>query len=279
MGLPVKLIVSLSIVGILLAGCAVLQPPNARARALLAAKHFEMLSPAGYTLAAVAQHGSDVQWLTVFTEGDGASWPQPSVHPRDPTPGRPLGLYLALAHYEQVASSAEAVAYLGRPCQYLDEETLRTCPPAWWTLGRFGTVPLALMNARLDELKALAPNAKLRLVGYSGGGAMAALLASRRSDVACLVTVAAPLDTDAWTRAKNVSLLSQSSNPLDAAAALRGLPMTHFSGGSDDVVPPGVNQLFLDQAQTRERLQSGFDHDTQWLKAWPSLAAESCLAN
>lgn len=279
MGLPVKLVVSLSIVGILLAGCAVLQPPNARARALLAAKHFEMLSPAGYTLAAVAHHGSDVQWLTVFTEGDGASWPQPSVHPRDPTPGRPLGLYLALAHFEQAASSAEAVAYLGRPCQYLDEETLRTCPPSWWTLGRFGTAPLGLMNARLDELKTLAPNAKLRLVGYSGGGAMAALLASRRNDVACLVTVAAPLDTDAWTRAKNVSPLSQSSNPLDAAAALRGLPMTHFSGSRDDVVPPGVNQQFMQEAQTLEVVMPGFDHDALWLKAWPSLAAASCLTN
>lgn len=135
------------------------------------------------------------------------------------------------------------------------------------------------MNARLDELKDQAPNAVLRLVGYSGGGAAAALLAAQRSDVACLVTVAAPLDTQAWTLAKNVSALSESQNPLDVAAKLRGMPMTHFSGGSDNVVPPSVNQQFMQQAQTREVVKPGFDHDVQWLKAWPALAAASCLTD
>ena len=266
-----------------LCGCgtpgSMLQTSDERARATLAANGFELLPASPYVLAALHPTPGPPQRLTVFIEGDGASWPRPSVPPSDPTPGKPLSLLLAVAHVNAQLPPGEAVAYLGRPCQYLSGGDLANCPGAWWTLGRFGTAPLKLMNARLDALKAQLPNAALRLVGYSGGGAAAALLAAQRSDVACLVTVAAPLDTNAWTRAKNVSALSESQNPLDVAAQLRGMPMTHFSGADDDVVPRGVNQKFMQAAQTREQLQSGFDHDAQWLKAWPALALASCLTN
>ena len=246
---------------------------------MLADKLFAVLQPQGKTLAALYPASGSTKWLTVFIEGDGATWPTPSQPPADPTPGKPLGLLLALAHAGIALQAGEAVGYMGRPCQYLSPGDLANCPGAWWTLGRFGTAPLKLMNARLDDLKAQLPSATLRLVGYSGGGAAAALLAAQRSDVACLVTVAAPLDIDAWTRAKNVSALSESQNPLDAAAQLRGMLMTHFSGADDDVVPRGVNQKFMQSAQTREQFQPGFDHDAQWLKAWPGLAAASCLTN
>ena len=264
-------------------GCATqgswLQTPDERARVVLAANQFELLPASPHVLAALHAATGKPQRLTIFIEGDGASWPRPSMPPLDPTPGKPLSLLLAVSHANAPAHLGEAVAYLGRPCQYLLPGDLASCPVAWWTLGRFGAVPLRLMSARLDELKAQAPNAILRLVGYSGGGAAAALLAAQRSDVACLVTVAAPLDTAAWTRAKNVSALSESQNPLDVAVTLRSIPMTHFSGGNDDVVPAGVNQRFMLQAQTFAVVKPGFDHDTQWLKAWPSLAAASCLVN
>ncbi len=264
-------------------GCATqdswLQTPDERARVVLAANQFELLPASPQGLAALHAAKGNPQRLTIFIEGDGASWPRPSVPPFDPTPAKPLSLLLAVSHANAPSQVDEAVAYLGRPCQYLLPGDLASCPVAWWTLGRFGTVPLRLMNERLDELKAQAPNAKLRLVGYSGGGAAAALLAAQRSDVACLVTVAAPLDTEAWTLAKKVSALSESQNPLDVADTLRGIPMTHFSGSNDDVVPAGVNQRFMLQAHTLEVMKPGFDHDTQWIKAWPSLASTSCLVN
>ena len=253
------------------------QTPNERAASLLSDNRFELLAKSPHTLAALQSTSGSPKKLTVFIEGDGASWPKPALPPADPTPGNPLALLLAVAHTNMPASSGEAVAYLGRPCQYLQAADLTTCPVGWWTLGRFGEVPVNLMNARLDELKARAPNAALRLVGYSGGGAVAALLAAQRGDVTCLVTVAAPLDIDAWTRAKNVSALIESLNPLGVAAKLHQLPMTHFSGDRDNVVPLGVNQQFLHRAQTSDKIKVGFDHDMPWLKAWPSLAAESCL--
>jgi pimeloyl-ACP methyl ester carboxylesterase len=246
-------------------------------------RQFEVLMPQGKTLAAFYPANDSANgpptMMTVFIEGDGASWPAPSVPPADPTPGKPLGLQLALAHADKARQPGEAVAYLGRPCQYLTADALGDCPVAWWTRGRFGDAPMGLLNARLDDLQSKAPKSKLRLVGYSGGGAVAALLAAQRADVACLVTVAAPLDTEAWTRANNVSQLSESRNPLMTAAALRGKPMAHFVGSDDTIVPSGVNARFLQAAQSMESVEKGVDHEGPWLSIWARLARQSCLGH
>ena len=267
-----------ALVGACASGSSPWQTPEAEARALLAGNGFELLASPPDVLAAVRPSRSPTRLLTVFIEGDGAVWPRPSVPPADPTPDNPLALRMAVSHLAQPSQPGEVVAYMARPCQYLQSEVLASCPVQWWTTGRLGAAPLALLNERLDQLKLKAPGAALRLVGYSGGGAVAALLAEQRRDIACLVTVAAPLDTDAWTRAKNVSPLSGSRNPTDSAAALRGLPMTHFSGAADSVVPAGTNQRFMAAAQTVETPLQGFNHDSQWLRAWPSLAQASCLS-
>lgn len=276
-----RILASLALVAAL-AGCATsptgwLQTPDARGRSLLVGSGFEILPISSPVLAAVQHERGAPKLLTVFIESDGATWPRPWQPPDDPTPGNPLALHLAIDHAARTARPNEAVAYLGRPCQYLAPAQLAACPLSWWTRGRFGREPLALLSAQLDALKLRAPGAALRLVGYSGGGAAAALLAAQRGDVACLVTLAAPLDTDAWTQAKKVSPLSESINPLGMAATLRGVPMSHFSGSADSVVPPGVNQRFLQLAQTQEVVKTGFDHDGQWQKAWPALVKDSCL--
>jgi esterase/lipase len=49
------------------------------------------------------------------------------------------------------------------------------------------------MDAAVTALKRASGASRLRLVGYSGGGVMAMLLAARRDDVAQVVTIAAPL--------------------------------------------------------------------------------------
>lgn len=255
-----------------------LRSPDQQARSLLSAQKFHVVPPSAAVavplLAAIKPAVSAPRRLTVFIESDGSPWPRPSLPPADPTPSRPLALHLAAAYLPQ---PDEAVAYLGRPCQYLSAAQVAACPVQWWTIARFGAEPLALLNRQIDVLKAEAAGAALQLVGYSGGGTVAALLAARRGDVACLVTVAAPLDTSAWTLAMKVSPLRESHNPADVALALQKLRMTHFSGSFDAVVPAGVNALFMARARTQETVQAGFSHDAGWLDAWPALARSSCL--
>lgn len=211
--------------------------------------------------------------LTVYIEGDGAEWPALRTPPADPTPANALALRLALR------DAAERVAYLGRPCQYLERDALAECPPRLWIGARYGTEVLAIMENALDALLRATGARRLRLVGYSGGGVIAALLAARRDDVACLVTVAAPLDIVAWAAALGITPLTESLNPLDHARAFAGVAQTHFAAAEDAVVPVHTLTRLLDALPgTRVTVIDAFDHDCCWVHAWEKLRARTCLA-
>ncbi len=135
--------------------------------------------------------------VTVYIEGDGAPWRDLFSPPADPTPRDPVALRLALE------DPAPAVVYLARPCQYVARmapPAARHCDPRYWTGARFAPEAVAAVNAAIDRAKRESGAARIRLVGYSGGGVIAALLAERRDDIELLVTVAAPLDVAGWIR-------------------------------------------------------------------------------
>ena len=125
------------------------------------------------------------------------------------------------------------------------------------------------------------PYTKIGLVGYSGGGAIAALIAARRPNVAWLVTVAANLDHKYWTNLHNLTPLSGSLNPADYAARLQSLPQLHLVGGKDTIVPPQVSQSyvnkFTDTSHIKVRRMTGFDHECCWVKVWPQLLCDDRL--
>ena len=112
--------------------------------------------------------------ITIYIEGDGAEWRGKYEPPRDPTPDNPLTLRLALR------DPGASVAYLGRPCQYLDDAALAQCPSLLWMQGRYGEPAVTMMSAAVDLLLLAASAQRVRLVGYSGGGVMAALIAAQR---------------------------------------------------------------------------------------------------
>jgi pimeloyl-ACP methyl ester carboxylesterase len=113
------------------------------------------------------------------------------------------------------------------------------------------------------------------LVGYSGGGAVAALVAARRDDVARLITVAANLDHAAWTTHHRLAPLRGSLNPADLAQRLEVLPQVHLAGAKDRVVPPAIAESYLGRMDDRSRARlvvvEGADHDCCWVAAWPDL--------
>src|SRR3546814_2839304 len=63
-----------------------------------------------------------------------------------------------------------------------------------WTSARFSDGVIVSMSDALDRLKEEAGASSLDLVGYSGGGGVAVLLAARRRDVVSIVTIAGNLD-------------------------------------------------------------------------------------
>jgi hypothetical protein len=257
------------------AACAVVQSPTEQARTLAAAAGFEPLTVADSRLRAYAKSAAagPHDRATVYIESDGAPWRFADEPPADPTPLRALVLGMA------IADPSPAVAYLGRPCQYLSAAELQKCDPRLWMQARFSTDAVAAMNAAVDSIKQRYGVRQIDLVGYSGGGAMAALLAARRDDVSCLVTIAAPLDTNAWTDALRVSRLDLSQNPADQAERLRDLPQTHLRGLRDTLVPPSTTARYLSRTPRATVIdKANFDHRCCWQDEWRELRRATCLA-
>lgn len=80
----------------------------------------------------------------------------------------------------------------------------------------------------------------IELIGYSGGGVLAALIAARRTDVRRIVTVAANLDLAVWTRTLGVDAMRNSLDPAREADRIEAIPQYHLAGASDEAVPPSV---------------------------------------
>lgn len=226
--------------------------------------HAEELAAGPFHLLALTRRlAPDSETLTVYIEGDGAPWASPWHPPRDPTPLKPIALAMA------AADTAVAVVYLGRPCQYLAAVELTTCDPSWWMDRRFAPEVLIAYDEALTRLKATLGTLRLRLVGYSGGGVIAALLAERRSDVESLVTVAAPLALNEWAAWHNLTPFTGSSDPY---LGLDRLPLgVHWAGEKDKIVPPKIIENFVRKKGGRIFIIPGYDHECCWTREWAHL--------
>jgi pimeloyl-ACP methyl ester carboxylesterase len=119
---------------------------------------------------------------------------------------------------------------------------------------------------------------RLTLGGYSGGGALATIVAARRPDVVLLITVAGNLDHDDWTSYHQVPPLTGSENPANEITALRSIPQRHYVGGRDRIIPPGLARRFAGRFPPDERptlvVEPDFDHQCCWAESWPRIYSE-----
>jgi pimeloyl-ACP methyl ester carboxylesterase len=154
-----------------------------------------------------------------------------------------------------------------------------------WTEGRFSPAAISLGNKAIDALlQRLAPYStqqqlQIRLVGYSGGGAYAALLASKRTDVSCLITIAAPLDIEAWSHLQQIAPLRTSLNPASPSQRLPKIDQAHWVGGKDPIVPPQSIGIFLTNnasPNTQVHVLPKANHLEPWASQWPELLQKSC---
>jgi hypothetical protein len=209
--------------------------------------------------------------ITVYIEGDGFAWRTRSAASADPTPIDPLGLKLALNHPEGTA------AYLARPCQYVGGNNTRGCDKTFWTDKRFSEEVVAASNQAITALKAKFGATQLQLVGYSGGGAIATLVAARRDDVIRLITVAGNLDHQAWTDAKQLSPLTGSLNSADYWRVLSDIEQIHFTGGNDPIIGTFVAQSYQQYYKEDKNINiitlPNFDHHCCWVEQWRILSA------
>lgn len=218
------------------------------------------------------RHHPANEQLSIYIEGDGFAWVSSEQPSSDPTPITPTGLQLALAQ-----PSGNAV-YLARPCQY-GGAGQAPCAKKYWTNDRFAPEVISASNQAIDALKKKFGARRLTLIGYSGGGAIAALVAARRNDVERLITVAGNLDHQVWTTLHHVTPLTGSLNPADFSARLAAIPQWHFVGGNDRNVPVEIAESYTRHfpKNTRSTIQviPGYDHRCCWADQWASLWAET----
>lgn len=262
------------LLALILAGCAIISPEQRRQSAENMAREagWQGITFPGddfVLFGFVPKDVYDSDLLTVYIEGDGLPWITRSRVSQNPTPKHPVALQLALRH------PSGASAYLARPCQYVEGEDRRNCQKTWWTDRRFAPEVVQASNRALDQLKQRFHAQHIVLVGYSGGGAVAALLAAQRKDVTRLITVAGNLDHAFWTQQHRVAPLTHSLNPADVWQALVDMPQVHFVGDSDSIVSREVAESYSVRFPADKRPQlrviEGFDHACCWAEKWPQL--------
>ena len=216
--------------------------------------------------------GPEGRLMVVYIEGDGRAWINPWQPSSDPTPTDPIALRLA------AVDPARPLIYLARPCQYV---FVPSCHSRFWTSERLSAAVVAAFQQIIDDARQRTKSDRVALVGYSGGGALATLIAEQRADVAWLITVVANLDLAAWVRLSDIERMSGSLDPAMRAAAVKRLPQVHFTGANDRVVPPTVVYSFFARlspgSAARIIVLPGFDHECCWAAAWPRLLELSGL--
>jgi hypothetical protein len=179
--------------------------------------------------------------VRVFIEGDGFAFINRTTPSLNPTPTDPLALSLA------AIDTSDAVVYLARPCQYQDADA--PCNNRyWWTRGRLSDPVVASMSTAIDVLKRDLGAEQIELVGYSGGGALAVLLAAQRSDIRLLVTVAGLIDSARWLSHHKLSPMDIAENPAALIDRVSEIPQWHFIGADDQVIPPEIALLWASAA-------------------------------
>jgi dienelactone hydrolase len=114
------------------------------------------------------------------------------------------------------------------------------------------------------------PNAPITLIGYSGGGVLAVLVANRVHQVDVVVTIGANLDIDAWTGLHGYTPLSASLNPASVSAWRTDLRQVHLVGGRDRNVPAYITTDFAQRIAAAEvHTYDTFDHRCCWIDVWP----------
>jgi len=207
--------------------------------------------------------------LHVYIEGDGNAFTSRGRPTLEPTPKDPMALQLA------VSDQANNVGYLARPCQFTARWPSRNCRDTYWTSHRFAKEVVGASSKAITELKRRAGASKVLLIGYSGGGAIAALVAAQRDDLFGLITIAGTMDHQAWTRHHDISTLTGSLNPKDVAGQLKSLPQIHYVGGEDEIMPKMVAQSYQDtyrgNGKSKLFVLKSYSHDCCWQDNWPAL--------
>lgn len=201
-------------------------------------------------------------WLNVYIEGDGQPILQEKYIAHDPTSQ-------TLLMMDMMALDNSAALYLGRPC-YMGKAYAEECTNQYWTIHRYSPIVVDSMVAAVRQF--ITPDLKLRLIGHSGGGVLAVLMAEHLPEVQTVVTIAAPLDIEAWTGLHRYTPLVGSLNPIVREPLPSSIMQLHLSGGADKNVPAWIVDSFT--RRQKNAVHNSYpdnSHICCWASVWPQI--------
>ncbi|ODB99417.1 hypothetical protein A3197_13215 [Candidatus Thiodiazotropha endoloripes] len=217
----------------------------------------------------VSQHSSQ---LHVYLGGDGTPWMGGKFIALDPTPRDPVGLRL-------MALDDNPSVYLGRPC-YHGRYNTPACSPLLWTYQRYSSAVVDSMAVVIEKLLAGGGYQDLVMVGFSGGGGLAMLLAPKLPQTRQVVTLAGNLDLEAWTDLHDYDPLEGSINPSVQPPLDVAIQQFHLAGGKDKNIPPWIIEAAVKKQPNGQFITfEDFGHGCCWEEIWKSMLqclAESC---
>lgn len=180
--------------------------------------------------------------ITIFIEGDGYAWVDRYNISDNPTPINPVALRLTLREKNNAI-------YLARPCQYVSTPN---CNSSYWAYNRFAP---EIINTYIDAVNQIVDKynpRSINLVGYSGGAYIAFILASKRTDIKKVTTVAGLLDPDQWTSFHNISPLYTLENKNDLLKKTSHVKFVHICSHDDNVIPCSLTRYFVMQGNLQD---------------------------
>jgi pimeloyl-ACP methyl ester carboxylesterase len=204
--------------------------------------------------------------LLIYIEGDGTPWTDGGRQiAADPTSRRPLALELA------ARTRTGSVLYLGRPC-YLGLAATPECRPSDWTFDRYSSAVVSSLTAAANQFVRDHDIRNVVLIGHSGGGTLAILMAPKVLNLRAVVTIAANLDVKAWTAFHGYLPLSGSLDPADQPPISAPIVEVDMMGERDRDVPPALLGRYLGARPAAQRWTfPDFDHSCCWADSWPAL--------
>lgn len=258
---------------LMVASCTVFTSSLERIRRGAIAQGFneECYSTSKFDIVGFSRQSQSDKNLVVYLEGDGLAWRTRYEPSLDPTP------LLSTCFQLAVLDPSPSVAYIARPGQYVGGVGGRNCEISLWTSGRYSKRVVIAMDEAISLAKARAGAHYVHLVGYSGGGAIALLVAAMRHDVLSIRTVAGNLNHEAWTKLHRVTPLWGSINPYDQIEALSGITQVHYVGTKDNIVPRSIAESFVARCSAddvRICAVDGASHVQGWVQQWKALCKE-----
>jgi hypothetical protein len=210
-----------------------------------------------------------------YIEGDGRPIIKGQFISDDPTPKAQTLFNLASI------DTRPNIIYMARPCQYTPKNLNPKCYNSkYWTDLRMGSeVTLAMF----DAIETISDKHNYSLIGYSGGGGMAILIARNNPKVKDIITIAGNLDINAFNNYHKVKPklagldpipMNGSLNPIDYAKETKNITQLHLVGEKDIIVPEFIALNFTKASNSnyvKYKVIPNVSHRYGWNKIWSKI--------